>query len=330
MKHYTYLEFTNFIYIRLNGLIWVHNGLINPNNLDKDSGDAIKVICEEVGGNKPLLIDCKGVNNIIDHSWDLFFKELELKKREAIFYNSSGLTQYINKSSKEFCTSLIIKDDNKGVICIYDDEIKLKFNKKVIEEINLKIISNIKSYVRESFSIFKNNEFKYLKSTPILASGEFDSTLIISNPEYFYWTAITLSDLVGSLIEENQVGTFKNKPRILSVSLRSSPFANIIGLFQNCYLETIDHFGPINKFFEINNLDNSGVEYIYIGDFVFGGTELKIARNFALWNNAKLDYAVCIGSLFDTNIYSDITLKRLVSLDNKLHSKAEYKLFHNE
>lgn len=326
MTSYSYIELTEFVYIKLKGLIWISNGLVNPNKLEKNGAEKLIEIYTSSSQSKPLIIDCKGIISVIDHSWDELFIQATNLKRQIIFINYNGLEQELGNRTREFCKGLkVLEEKREPYLTIYNSEESFKLQANHIADVKKQILDKVRSFVELSFCEFESKNFEYLKSTPILASGEFNASSIISNPESFYWTALALTDAVEEIVQQFQIGSIGKKPRILSVSLRSAPFANIISLFLGYYLETIDHFGPINKFFEIENLDNSGVEYIYIGDFTFGGTEIKISQNYVSWNNAKLEHAVVIGSLFPKEIFTSFKLHPLIQI--KGIGGSQHKLF---
>jgi hypothetical protein len=315
--------------VRLKGLIWKYNGLVKPNKLEKNAADELTKIYKETDTNKALIIDCKGILSIVDHTLGGLFQEINSLKRTTVFINFNSIEQEIANRKKEFCNDCKKDEGEDNLYCtLYYGDGKFLYDSSVADEIKANLLTKVENCTKKSFIKFESKTLKYLKSTPILTNGEFNASEIISNPESFYWTCLILADKVDHIIQEHKIGSLNGKIRLLSVSLRSSPFANIIGLLLGYYLETIDHFGPINKFFELDNLDNSGVEYIYIGDFTFGGTEIKISKNYAGWNNAKLEHAVVIGSLFDPEIYSsEIILHRIVSLKGKFGSI--HKLFND-
>ena len=70
--------------------------------------------------------------------------------------------------------------------------------------------------------------------------------------------------------------------------------------------------------------DKSG--NIYIGDFVFGGTEIKLTKAYTSFNGATLNHALVLGSLFNSEVFTDFKLHELNTL-NKISSEAKFKLF---
>lgn len=311
-RNYTYIVLSGFVYVRLKGLIWAYIGLTNPNNVDKSAGDALAEICTEIEPSIPLLIDCNGVSGITDHAWDSLFIEINRTKREIIFINYQKIEQKINLTRKELCGSMKIQNNDHSFI-IYSSSIQFKLNSSYEKEIDDKITDRIKSYVDKSFHKYENDEMKLLASTPIYSNGEFDAANLVSNPEMFYWTTIRLADKVEEVIQNFRVGGMSNSPKLLTVSLRSSPFAAAIGLMLGLSIETVDHLGPIIKNFEVD-YSTTNNEFIYIGDFAVGGTEIKISKTYALMRNSKLEHAIVIGSLFPDDVFKEFKLHSLISL----------------
>lgn len=314
IRNHTYLILTEFVYVRLKGLVWAYNSLTNPNNLDKNASDSLTEIYLHVESNKPLVIDCKGISGITDHAWDSLFKEVELLKREVIFINFQKIEQKINSGKKEFCTSLKMQNTDLAFI-IFHENIKFQIDSDTFLQVEKYIIERIAAFINASFYKYDDSKYYHLTSTPIYANGEFDSASIISNPESFFWTCLRLADEVEKIIQLHRIGGVNITTKILTVSLRSSPFGAAVALLLGLQLETVDHFGPILKNFEIDNTVSVVSEYIYVGDFTVGGTEIKISKTYAFMRNSKLDHAVVIGSLFPKETFREFHLHPLANLE---------------
>lgn len=307
----------------MQGLVWCHNGLTNPNNIDKSAGDAIDEIYLSVETSIPLIVDCRCVSGVTDHAWDKLFKSIETSKREIHFINIQKISQRINANKTEFCPSCKkINDD--FIFTIYSDVQKITYSEGYANEIETKIIKKIKEYVGSSFHEYENKNMRLLSSTPIYSNGEFDAAKLVSDPESFFWLSLRLADEVDKIIQKFRIGGKSQPTKLLAVSLRASPFAASIGLLLGLQIETVDHFGPVFKNHETDNSISNG-EYIYIGDFTVGGTEIKISKTYALMKNAKLNHAVVIGSLLNKELYKEFFLHSLCLLE-ECSSKARYSL----
>ncbi len=312
-RDYTYIIFTDFVYIRVTGMIWCYNGLTNPNNLDKDAGDAIKDVYLSIEREKPIIIDCKGVSGVTDHSWDILFKSINNTKREIIFINFQSISQKINASKVEFCTSLKMKSEDDS-FSIYNNSLKIKSLDNINVLVDKHIVSTIKEMVQRSFTEYPNGEMKLLSSTPVYSNGEFDASDLISHQKSFYWISLKLSDVVKELIQKYRIGGINSKIKILAVSLRSSPFAAAVSLLLGLQIETVDHFGPIFRNYEPDASTSDVNEYIYIGDFSVGGTEIKISKTYAHLKKSMLNHAVVIGSLLSSDCYKEFMMHSIVLL----------------
>ena len=324
-----YLTFTDFVYVRLTAVIWVKNGLSSISNLSKDSGDLLREIYAQTEIDKPIILDFKGVTDIIDHSWDSFFLEIEKTKRAVVFLNSSPIDAQISNSHKEFCSkssySLI-----HGCIHIANDH-GFIVNQDLLESIKSKLLENISKFINSSFCLHEHNEMKLLPSTPFYANGEYSATRIIADSNSFIWTCIFLADFIENIIEIQTIGSDKKFPiMLLSVSLRSSPFAGAISLILNYPLQTIEYLGPKrNTTYPNSNVKGGQFEYLYVGDFSFAGTEIRITKIYASLTNSKLVHAFVLGSLMPSEAFTDFQLHALTDL-RKINTTAKYLLFKDE
>jgi hypothetical protein len=159
-----------------------------------------------------------------------------------------------------------------------------------------------------------------------LATGVLNARALIANPVTFVWISLLLTDLFQQVIEEAKPKT----NRILAVSLRGSPFAAAIRILANRFspsLEIIDHIGPKHELLEehVGQNEMQGGEYILVSDFVIGGTEIKIARAYAMAKGAILKNAITIGSYLSGPEYGDaVRLQSLVDISSVV-PKLEYK-----
>ncbi len=327
-KDFTSLVFTDFVFVRLKGLIWSCNGLIKPTNLDINAGEELNKIYRTVDQTKPLIVDANDVIDLTDRAWDSLFKSVNELKREITFINVvSSLDIKLNLSHTEYCNTMsMAKAPDCSAITFYSLNQRIKIDGDLVTIINSKILDNIKLYASESFDEYENGVERYMHSTPIKANGEFNASHIISEPAKFYWVSLRIADLVSEVIEKQKIGSKLHQIRLLAVNLRSCPFAASVSLLAGLPLETIDHFGPISRVNEHvdHNHTRKYHDYIFIGDFVVGGTEIKIAQTYAHMMNSKLDHAVVIGSWLPTGVFSGFTLHSLIQLNN-INPKAKFR-----
>ncbi|MDP2237857.1 MAG: hypothetical protein Q8J88_15610 [Bacteroidales bacterium] len=323
----------HFLYCRLQGLIWETNGLNTSFNLDTITGGVLSTIYREEEKRFPLIINCNGIIDNDDHGFSPIFSLIDEIKRPIYFLNSNHLIIRFRRLRDEFIKGdfNVNEPDKKTFI------ISLKRKALDAEELypSCEILENdlIKEFVYNCFEKFNDDLILRLPSTPIAANGVFNSSNLISDPKSFMWISIKLSDKLNSFLKETLAKDKNlNTIKLLSVSLRSSPFAAAIGLLNKIEIDVIDHLGPKNKIFDIEELQNifwteQYQEYIYIGDFIFGGTEVKIAQAYAVLTGCKLEKALVIGSLFPVESFSDcFNLSSLIDLKG-LNEGAKFALF---
>jgi hypothetical protein len=323
------LNYRDFVYVRLKGLIWATNGLRSPSNIEQNAGKILHDVLMTIHPEKSLVVDCKGVSATVDHSLDAFFKNIPNVNREIVFSNISSLEKEIKSGVGEFCQSVDKIEPANSTCLVIRPEKKLEYSKinSLVDEM---LTEEISRYIKGCFGKFKDGNFHFMHSTPFFASGLYNSSIIISDPIMFYWTCIKLSNVLEKIIDDFKIGSINNPIKLLSVSLRGSPFAVAMGLLTGKPVETIDHLGPKHKLFDSDVLENIkrgiSVTYIYIGDFTFGGTEIKIAKAYAELNSCSLDHAIVLGSLHTSEMFDhNFKLHPLANL-NALHPDAKFTL----
>ena len=322
-----YLSNSKWTYASVYGLVWISSGLKLPTNLEENASDNLIKIYNEINTDQPLIIDFRNIIDAVDRALDELFKAFQTGTREVILVNyeniagliDSRTVEHYHKESKSICL-------DGGACFKILNPLSLDGN-EVLESIETLRAEKIKSYVQNSFSEFENP--KYLSSTPIKASGVYDASKIISNHTAFYWICLELSQKLTDLLNSGNL-ELKKEPRLLSVNLKSCPFASVVSLLNNIPLVTIDHLGPKHKVHDLDILDglenHKQYSYIYIGDFCVGGTEIKIAKTYAGISNSDLNTAMVIGSYFDSQVFEQsFDLHALVSIEN-LHPKAKFEL----
>jgi hypothetical protein len=138
------------------------------------------------------------------------------------------------------------------------------------------------------------------------------------------WISFYLSDKLAQIIEVEKL----IEVVLVSASLRGAIFTSVLGILNDLDYINIDHIGPIHKVYDIHSLEakHRNKNYFFIGDFVFGGTEIKLTKVYSSFWGANLDHALVLGSLFDVNVFSDFKLHELFIL-KEISKEANYKLF---
>lgn len=323
---------SDFEYIRLQILIWRENGLQYPTKLQADAGKALESIV--VNGNEvPLIINCSKVNSISNYSLEPVAEIIKKTNREVLFLYCSQIGEELRKWFPNF-HSISIESYSKTYFNISENNTDVEtilYNK---EGDHIKALSKLatddeykraKQGVSKSFD--KEDKMFRLKSTPILTNGVFNARNIISKPDLFMQTCLLLNEKVSTMLNSSK----PKNARLLAVSLRASAFAGVIGQLNKIYVEIIDHMGPKYKLLENSKLsfEEQGFEYMFVGDFLIGGTEMKIANTYAHFKSSKIIDSIFIASLLKPEDYSsDINIQLLFDETLKsINNTAEYKLF---
>lgn len=314
-----YFETTSILFTRAQALVWVANGLSLLELFEKSSGNLLSEIISICPLEKSLIINFKGIIRFDDHSLDEVFNSLEGNTKQIIITNGEHLHGEFIKLKKE--KKININHDSANKLIIIGNNRPFD-----IEELFKERDKSIKNYIgnvlKSTFSKF--DIYKRLCSTPFLANGEFDSKKIIESPKDFMWISFYLSDKLFELIESEKL----HDVVLVSASLRGASFTSILGILNDLEYANIDHIGPIHKVYDYKNLNlkHRNRNYIYIGDFVFGGTEIKLTKVYASFSGAKLNHALVLGSLFDSSVFSEFKLQELNTL-REITTEAKFKLF---
>jgi hypothetical protein len=327
------LSESDFIYIRLKALIWKNNGLKSPATVYFSSVESIKEIYEKIEPRKPLIISCKGVVDGGDRSFENFFADIvKPSKRPIIFIHTFPLIDLLLSSIRSVGAkapnSEQIPEENIFKVNCTEPISILKNINSVIEEVEKKFIHDT---FKGCYKPDKSGQLRLL-STVVKAKGEFDACKIISEPHLFIWICLILADALDTFIK-NEIEDKERNPnspelRLLVVSLRGSPFASAVSMLINKRYDTIDHLGPRHKLFDLELLDNfkKGIRYFYIGDFIVGGTEVKIAKAYAEILGCELNHAIVLSSWLNPDVFKDnfnlISLTRI----KEIVPDADYQL----
>lgn len=321
----------DFHYIRASLVVWRINGPSRIKNIDADAGQKLNDLIEsKKDDHLPFVIDFKGILTQTDSSLISLFTNIINSKKEIYFINCQSIKQPLRDLYDEFNSDgqADLSDIEDVLILHFTEKLKLKYRYNELRlKINEFLDSEISEIVKGTFipNDEKKDVFKPLPSTPILATGLFDASIIISNPNYFTWVCIRMADMVDEIIIEN---TLLNA-QLLSVSLRASPFANAISLLLDIPMRTVDHLGPFQKVLDFESFNQYSIpntNYIFIGDFIVGGTELKLAHLFARYYASDLKYAIVLGDVFGSNRFVHFSISSITKLQG-LNDRCKYALF---
>jgi hypothetical protein len=188
-----------------------------------------------------------------------------------------------------------------------------------------------------------------LRSTPLKANGYFDANRLLGDPDAFPWLACLMADRLRSLLDrEPQPGRRPGDPRggtddglryrLLACTRNGAVLASAVRnlLPSQLRVDVVDRFGPIPRTMEVydggeddENTPNTKFAYIYIGDFIIAGTELRMAEAHAYYRNIPLVAALVIGSVIrpdvDDRAFGRVVVEALFPLlDLGLELKYEF------
>lgn len=312
----TFLDHTDFVYSRMVGIAWNANRLLQPTVLTADAGGALLECAKNKRPEVPVVLNCKGISTIEDHALSGFEDYLKSTGRQAIVLipaSQDQLGKEVDSELGEVFTQKYRIGATHAHVYGKSDRTACQIE-TIIEQSKQLEQSYVSAVIKESYRAFDQPE--RLESTPLIASGVLNARSLISDPKKFIWISLLLADAFQAVVNEAKPRTI----RILAVSLRGSPFAAAVRVLSDTLsptLEIVDHIGPRHEVLEDHRFvcDFTGGEYVLVGDFVIGGTEIKIARAYALAKGATLNNAIAIGSFLEPSAYSQtVTLRSLVQL----------------
>lgn len=304
------LECGEFRAVSARALVWKANELTNGTAFQAGAGRLLAgILSEETSSTNTVCLDCTGIYTIGDHALTAVANVLEASSKILVLINGT-------QCSDHFCHAL----QRHRIAGSHDAELatwvfpgrnaespKRLDYKRFADEARQKQLEEI---VYQSYRALPESQER-LQSTPLIAKGVFNARSIASSPNQFMLVTVTMAERIEAWLRSHP---HSGSIRLLSVSLRASPFAAGISQLLKIPVEIIDHMGPKMKILEQYSLQNdaSPSGYIYIGDFTVGGSELKIAETFAVTKGSSLILSAVIGTILNPKCYSDSG--RLLSL----------------
>jgi len=310
------LDHKDFSYVRLLAVTW-HANVLTPSMCTSLAGARLLQWVEQL--NQPLIVNCAGISTIEDHSLTSLENFLTSNGRAVAFLVANGNERLANEIHSELKAAYVCSESiGQYEVSVYGGRSQAKALQSSMEDFvgQIKNLEHdfVTKAVRNCYKHFKTPE--RLDSTPLLASGRLNARALISDPIQFTWISLLFAEQFERVIEEARPRT----NGVLAVSLRASPFAAAVRLLAHTCspsLEIIDHIGPRHDLLEasVGEPDMYGREYILIADFVVGGTELKIARTYAMSQGATIKNAIAIGAFLSGDAYDkNIALKSLINI----------------
>jgi hypothetical protein len=300
-----FLKSATFDYTRLKGVIWCTDGLEHPTCV---TASACKACVSWLGNQKakrPLVVNCSGMRSIADHALDGLATVIE-DGHCIIFTNTDAICgeiigQYPDKTYPRtvFGDRFIIFGKVQPVWAKPD---------ALDSEIANTEHSFIEQALKDSFELFPEGP-RRLASTPFLANGVCDLGKILSDPSRFLWVSLLMAERFEKFVRgvpAPAATKVSGELRLLAVSLRASPMAVAVALLSEQKVDIIDHMGPIQRILEEDRIAGAARRrsYVFIADFLVGGTELKIAKTFAYLRGSEVCHALAFGSYLASEDYT--------------------------
>ena len=304
----TALSTKECLYQRFLGITWESNQGIDPSVVTPEAGFALAELFAESLDDRPLYVYCEGMRLCMDHSMHKLVEVMDFSHRLIIF----GIPRHDSNFEKKLLAELgepANRIEMPGLIVLSYAHTNLRIDERRLSRIvgaaTEKEIDFVQELVSSCYRRFADGK-RRLTSTPLLADGVFNARNLISNKKGFMWISLILAERTRARI----MAEYPDNIFILAISLRGSPLAAAVWNLlrhHDPYIEIIDHIGPIHELLEDGNspLEIIGKNYFLIGDFIVGGTELKVASAFAVSHQSTLNSAAFIGALLDGNQYSD-------------------------
>lgn len=277
-------------------------------------------------GCKIIYINCNLVVDIDDHFANILYRHfVDINVSFVLFStdNKDTLVEHMSKRSAK--DEPVYQDDGVKILCVnYPKVCSSTVLSKIRKCLSLEK-EKINEMVSETYKVSQNPELMY--STPLKSSGQFNASIITSNPYRFRWIVLLLSEAISIVIKKNKIKDFT----IVAASLRGAAIAGsireILYYINGGRFSVIDHIGPKHGIIEGPAPDWIESKYcIYIGDFLIAGTEVRITDVYCNFFGVSLIHAFVIGKYTSVERLNDrVELHSLVDL-KKCVEELEYRL----
>lgn len=309
-------QFNDIAMLSLKSLSVLSGGFAMPDLLTKPAVDVLLENWRSVD-SKFLLVDCFGLVSMLDHVFDGLKERTGWGNCPIVFCRlnhgfSSGIEVQVSRKLSLGFDRIAGSSDGEPFLCFQPKGSSINFPLESVTPIL--VLENQKyadSLVADTFGVNADSEFVPLSSTPILSNGVFNARRIISDSVKFSAMVCMLEELLleGFSFDDD------DSLCLLSGSLRGGPFASALA-FARARLkpfEVLDHLGPSFDLLEEHEVGKVtvGRRYVYVGDFIVGGTELKLASNWATGRGSSVVGALFLGSLWSAKNYETLGMKVL-------------------
>jgi hypothetical protein len=305
------LSHEHFVYTDLKLLGWIHGAGVAPGSFEgADAGAALASVAKTEGGALPLVIDCDGIQSTGGQVFTALDSVLKGDHRPVVFWNCRSISRYLEVQLRVPRLRLLVA--GKWDAWVYS---QLELPTVFLDLLPGRLAALRKTFLTGAVKAcyrHSGSGLQRMESSPLLATGIFDAREIISRPTQLAWVGAFLARLAEDTYEEWRnrslgSGQTNRAPQILAVSLRGSPFAGAVAALTDFHrgLHIVDHVGPKHGILEAYSIPEPrpSLEFLYVGDFILGGTELKVARSYANGLGSRLVGAVALGMLLPSAEY---------------------------
>lgn len=317
------------LYGRMKALTWAFSGLGSPDVVESSTGKGLSALLPNL--RKPLVLDCSGMSTLEDHAFESLGGILPSIDVPLLFTNCiAGFASDLERAlGAPAVTELPTSGDEQGsvsrVLSFGKNPLEPKTVQKVVAEGFTAEQRTIKAIIGNTFEKNRGGRYQRLHSTPLLASGYFNSRRLVSKSADFVIVCCALNSRFEALLQR----LTPPNPALLAVSMHGAPFAAAVSQLTSPHVdvEIVDHSGPRHVVNEEYRGDDPylPVQYIFVSDFVIGGTELRIAVNYAHAKGSIIAHTFAIGSLLEpTEYHCGIAIEPLAAL-RECCAEATYK-----
>jgi len=315
-----FITHTNFEYTRMTAAGWAVGSCGGEGGPTIFEGVACRLLADklkQIEAPRFLVVNCNDIRVIDEHALIGLSDLIKVGHMALLFFDNA------HRNLEKECKTQIdgpnasFELDNGYIVIAFGfNNVTSEFVKDVVSDSVKLEKDKLKSIVKFSWKPFVTPE--RLSSTPLIANGVFNARSIISDPSKLLWIGIFMADRVKEVIQKYKISSHC----LLAVSLRGSPIAAAAWFLSSSLatrIEIVDHIGPIHEILEepIYTNEKSTVNYIYIGDFIVGGTELKAAKLYAWSKGKRLEHAIVIGAVLHSGDYDSsgrLKLEQLLNL----------------
>jgi hypothetical protein len=332
---FLYFDEAAVFYTRAQILAW-HNGhptfVLNDDSVDRATKElegkanstlalnCDRILIEETSADawRRLVNGCSNLTIVLTHVGELI-KSLDAKL-SSLF--SSNVTP-----APGFRVYAKFQSASAGVGPESIMQLELNFLEQSLRE------SYVAFSTRQEGAVEVKGGFGLLRSTRLWASGYFDASRLIGNPRVFPWLVSRMADQVEILQEELVAADsdYECELRLLACTRNGAVLGAAIRRLlpdaDTIVLDVMERFAPATmpvEFYDgipqpiFYNTKSSFMaqRYLYIGDFIIGGTELRLAELHGQYRGIPVEAAVIVGTVQDAIKLSSTDLSETLTPTN--------------